>query len=247
MDSKINVVNLNKKKIENKTKTQKNFSIKNIFKSFLSNKNEDLNEVKQKNTMQELSENDEKCKKTNNKEKTNGNFFKILKNKQFKAVIVVLIFGVIALIILNSSFGTSLTSTASSGNSNVYMSGLEYCEKLENKLVGVLSKISGAGDVKVMVTVENGPELKLASNTDERTNTTTNGSNSTTNVTKSTEPIIVKTSNNSTPLVLSELSPKVTGIVVVASGAKDIKVRLNLLEAVKALLNVSNNNIQIYY
>ena len=65
MDSKINVVNLNKKKIENKTKTQKNFSIKNIFKSFLSNKNENLNEVKQKNTMQELSENDEKCKKTN--------------------------------------------------------------------------------------------------------------------------------------------------------------------------------------
>ena len=43
MDSIINVVNLNKKKIENKTKTQKNFSIKNIFKSFLGNKNENLN------------------------------------------------------------------------------------------------------------------------------------------------------------------------------------------------------------
>lgn len=182
----------------------------------------------------------------NRDNKKENSFTKFFKIKQVKVAVIVLIFGVAALIILNSSFGTSLTNKNTTKNSS-YMTSLEYCEKLENKLMEVLEKISGVGDVKVMVTVESGPEIKIATSTDERTNTTTNGTNSTTNSTTVKDPIIITSSGSNSPLVLSEIVPQVTGVIVVASGAKDVKVRLNLLEAIKVLLNISSSNIQIYY
>lgn len=253
MDTKINVVNLTEKKVNytnKKSGSNKLKSMRNFFDKLLQgNVKKDIN-CDNKNRLidnQNLKENVDNCNNVNKKEIKGNNKLKLLNNKYVKSIIVVLIFGILALIILNSSFSTSHTSSKDSSNSNSYMSSLEYCEKLENKLVGVLSGISGAGNVKVMITVEHGPELKLASNTDERTNITTNGNGSTTNTTKSTEPIIVRSASNSQPLILSEVSPKITGVVVVASGAKDVRVKLNLLEAVKALLDVSSNNIQIYY
>lgn len=182
----------------------------------------------------------------NTSNKKDGFFTKILKIKHVKTAIIVLIFAVSALLILNSSFGTSFINTKKESNSN-YMTCLEYCEKLENKLTEVLGKISGVGDVDVMITAESGPEIKIATSTDEKTNTTTSGSNSTSNSTTITDPIIITSSGSNSPIVLTEMAPKITGVIVVASGAKDVKVKLYLIDAIKALLDVSSNNIQIYY
>lgn len=170
------------------------------------------------------------------------NFFKI---KQVKTAVIVLIFCFVALIIVNSS--NSSSGKIKSTNSLGYMTCLEYCEQLENRLVEVLGNISGVGNVSVMVSVDSGPEIKIASSTDEKINTTTNSSGSTTTSTLVSDPIIINSSGTNIPLVLSEKSPQILGVVVVASGAKDVKVRLNLLEAVQSLLNVSSDNIQIYY
>ena len=182
----------------------------------------------------------------NTSNKKDGFFTKFLKIKHVKTAIIVLIFAVSALLILNSSFGTSFINTKTESNSN-YMTCLEYCEKLENKLTEVLGKISGVGDVDVMITAESGPEIKIATSTDEKTNTTTSGSNSTSNSTTITDPIIITSSGLNSPIVLTEMAPKITGVIVVASGAKDVKVKLYLIDAIKALLDVSSNNIQIYY
>lgn len=180
---------------------------------------------------------------TNKKDNYFTKFFKI---KHVKTAVIVLIFGFVALLILNSSFGTSLTNKSSASNLS-YMTCLEYCEKLENKLTEVLGEISGVGNVKVMVTAESGPLINVATSTDERTNTTTSGENSTTNSTVVKDPIVISSSGKNSPLVLSEMAPKITGVIVVASGAKDARVKLNLIEAIQALLDVSSSNIQIYY
>ena len=60
-----------------------------------------------------------------------------------------------------------------------YTSSLEYCAILEDKLKTVLGSVKGAGNVNVMVTLESGPELKIATQIDERTNTNTNSSGTT--------------------------------------------------------------------
>ena len=126
-----------------------------------------------------------------------------------------------------------------------FTSNLEYCNILEEKLVSVLGSVKGAGNVKVMVTLESGPELKIATQTDERTNTSTNSSGTTTNVTIVEEPIIVNQNGEEQPLVLMEILPVIKGVVVVAEGAKDVAVRLNLLSAVQALLGIGSDSIQI--
>ncbi len=192
-----------------------------------------------------LEENNNLENKTSTNKKDNY-FTKFFKIKHVKTAVIVLIFGFVALLILNSSFGTGLTNKNSASNLS-YMTCLEYCEKLENKLTEVLGEISGVGNVKVMVTAESGPLINVATSTDERTNTTTSGENSTTNSTVVKDPIVISSSGKNSPLVLSEMAPKITGVIVVASGAKDARVKLNLIEAIQALLDVSSSNIQIYY
>ena len=135
------------------------------------------------------------------------------------------------------------TSTESSSIS--YTSSLEYCSILEDKLTKVLGSVKGAGSVHVMVTLESGPELKIATQIDERTNTNTSSSGSTTSVTVVEEPIVVKQNGEEKPLVLMEILPVVKGVVVVAEGAKDSAVKLNLLEAVQSLLGLDGESIQI--
>ena len=127
------------------------------------------------------------------------------------------------------------------------MTSLEYCEKLELKLVEVLKNIDGVGNISVMVTVESSPEIKIASNSDEKTNTVSNSAGTTTTSTSLQKPIIINSSGEGSAMVLYEISPRVTGVVVVADGAKDIRVKMDLFNAIQALLGVSNNNIQIYY
>ena len=172
---------------------------------------------------------------------------KFIKNKQVKVLIIVLIFSICALFILNSSFGENVTNTASKKSDSVFQTSLQYCAELEDKLEAVLNKISGAGCVSVMITVESAPELIIATSSSEKTNTSSSGSTSQTNTTVSKEPIIVTNGGVSGPLVVTEKLPQITGVVVVAEGAKNTNVKLTLLQAVQALLNVKSDNIQIYY
>lgn len=159
-------------------------------------------------------------------------------------IVVPLILLVLVLTIYYSFFNDSSKKT-SSFSSISYTSSLEYSKLLEDKLKSVLSSIKGAGNVNVMITLESGPELKIATQTDERTNTTTNASGTTTSITVVEEPIIITQNGEETPLVLMEILPVVKGVVVVAEGAKDVGVKLQLLEAVQALLSLSSGNIQI--
>ena len=99
--------------------------------------------------------------------------------------------------------------------------------------------------MNVMVTLESGPELKIATQVDERTTSSTNSSGTNTSVTVVEEPIIITQNGEDKPLVLMEILPVIKGVVVVAEGAKDVATRLNILEAVQALLGISNSNIQI--
>lgn len=142
-------------------------------------------------------------------------------------------------------YSVSDKSSNSTISSVSYTSSLEYSNILESKLKNVLGNIKGVGNVSVMVTLESGPELKIATQTDERTNTVTNSSGTTTSVTIVEEPIIITQKGEDSPLVLMEILPVVKGVIVVAEGAKDVGIKLQLLEAVQALLDLPSVNIQI--
>jgi len=45
---------------------------------------------------------------------------------------------------------------------------------------------------------------------------------------------------------LTEILPKVKGVIVIAQGANDIRVKLDILKAVQALLGVSSSQVEIF-
>lgn len=120
-------------------------------------------------------------------------------------------------------------------------SAQEYASQIEDKLSSVLSNVEGAGKVSVIVTLKSGYEFVYATNKEEKTNTTSGATNSTQTVTITEKPIIV----SNQPIILMEILPKVNGILVVAKGANNVKVKLNLLKAVQAVIDVSSENIEI--
>ena len=161
---------------------------------------------------------------------------------------VVLLIAVV-LIIWFADFGTNANKTTKDTTSTSSLS--QYTTELENKLSATLSQIEGAGSVSVMITLDGSSQLILAYETESKSNTTDNTTSSgtstkTNNTTANSTPIIINSNSQSTPLVLSEIMPDVKGVVVVCEGANNIRVKLNILEAVQALLGVSSSQIEIF-
>ena len=110
---------------------------------------------------------------------------------------------------------------------------IAYVKDLENRLEKTLSKVKGAGEVSVVITVDSGKETVLAS---EKVTVTEDGR---TTVTES--PIMV----NGKPVVLKENYPEIVGVLIVAQGANSISVMKNLQQAAVSLLNINLSRIEI--
>ncbi len=132
--------------------------------------------------------------------------------------------------------------------SNVYTSQTEL--EVEQRLENVLSSIRGAGRVEVMITYETGPEIVTAMNTDTNTNrseTVDNGKESKVEQqTESKKPATVSGGGGTEPIVITEKQPSVRGVIVVAEGADNIKVRMDLQRAVQTVLDVPAANIEVF-
>ena len=64
--------------------------------------------------------------------------------------------------------------------------------------------------------------------------------------TESTEPATVSGSGGNEPIVLKEIEPQVRGVIVVAEGAADINVRMDLQRAVRAVLDIPLSRIEVF-
>lgn len=147
------------------------------------------------------------------------------KNKLLTYIIAIILAVVLCLITLGDLGSTDKTSSVDSN--------IEYIENLEKRLSETLSCVENAGKVKVVITVESGKESVLASKV------TINENNGKTE--KKEEPITV----NGKTVVLRELYPKITGVLIVAEGANNILVKNRLLSATTSLLDVDVKNIEI--
>ena len=108
-----------------------------------------------------------------------------------------------------------------------------YVENLEKRLSQTLSKVDGAGDVDVVITVESGMRTVLATKT-----TTTENSFGVETV---ETPIVV----NGKTVVISEMYPEIVGVLIVCKGANNISVMTKLHQATISLLDININQIEI--
>lgn len=115
---------------------------------------------------------------------------------------------------------------------DVEVENLDYVSRLENRLETVLSKVEGAGKVKVVITLESGMETVLAYKT------------ITTETEKGVEieqtPILV----NGKTVTLMEKYPKINGVLIVVEG-NSIAVKSRLQQATTSLLDVNLSQIEI--
>lgn len=111
---------------------------------------------------------------------------------------------------------------------------------LEAKLSETLSKVHGAGDVTVMLTVQGGSRQVLA--VDEKSSHKADGGSETQSTT-----VVVSGSSaaGSGPVLVQQLYPRFQGALVVCSGGEDAGVRLKLMEAVSALTGLGTDKISI--
>jgi stage III sporulation protein AG len=121
----------------------------------------------------------------------------------------------------------------------------------EYRLKKILSSMKGAGRVEVMISYKTGKELIPAMNTVE-SNTETEEKDSNGGIRKvrqvdtNSQPVSMTTSEGSQPLITREIQPEVLGVVVIAEGAEDIRVRMELQQAVQTVLGVHANQVDVF-
>lgn len=126
-----------------------------------------------------------------------------------------------------------------------------YILEMENKLVGILKKVSGIGDVEVMITLKSSEKqvaLKDTPSTQESLNENDGegGNRTEKNVTREESTVLVTDENgNSVPYIVQTAMPEVEGIVVIAEGGGDVKVILDIMEAAEVLFDVPANKVKV--
>ncbi len=201
---------------------------------------------------------------------------KFLKNKNNLLVIVLL--GVLLMVIAIpvDTAGTGGKSTSGNNNNNSYQtkntgindgetttSGTggstgtgyvweqeQYIKEMEAKAESLLSGVSGAGQVKVMITLRASSEQVVEKDMPVTRSQTSEqdsqgGSRMVSEFATEDATVYRKGNGYEEPYVVKTLSPSVEGVVVVAEGAGNGEVSKNLSEAVQILFGVEAHRVKV--
>ena len=173
-------------------------------------------------------------------------------------LLIRLLSGVLLLVItlpVSDGSGESERSGAAGEQSGGVLPGEEdYAEYMERKLKDVLSKVSGVGEVEVMVTLRSTSEKVVEKDEEKESETVTEqdsqGGTRTTSRNSSSGTTVFGedgsgTSSGQEPYVTKELTPIVEGVVVIAQGGDEPVTVQNITEAVQALFNVDTHKIKV--
>lgn len=175
--------------------------------------------------------------------------FETLSQSDRKVRLVVLAGAAGIFLILASSFwpsGAGAQSPSAAQGGTAVLSSDQYTQATEQRLTEILSSIEGVGRVKVMVTLESGTQAVFAKNEKSSTDTVMNYESQTVSKVQEKDNseesyILVDTSaGKRQPLMVTELSPVVQGVVVVCDGAKDARVAERVTTAVMTSLGISS-------
>jgi len=156
----------------------------------------------------------------------------------YVAVIVV----VVMLGIYLSGMGSKKQNKNADVVTTVVSNDSSYAGQMETKLEKVLGQVAGAGNVAVMVMTDGEGTAELAYDVQEKTVKQTGANGQEVTTTTVDKVVVVK---NGSPMVLWKNPPTIVGIVVVATGAGDPAVRLDLLHAVQTFIGNQQTSIQI--
>jgi len=120
-----------------------------------------------------------------------------------------------------------------------------YERQLEERLCGIVSAIAGAGEARVMLTLDCGSEpiYAVQGKTDSRHSFSDSGSEESLSANK--EYVIIGSGASGQGLILKMVEPQVRGVAVICQGGDDLIVRQAVVEAVTAVLGVGSNKVSV--
>jgi len=153
--------------------------------------------------------------------------------RQYKFVLLIIVAGVLLL-----AWPSDREDSSPAGKSG--LSGTEEdfsVEALEARLSQVLSRIEGAGEVSVMLTVQSGMERILATDTAARQEKDSRELEE--------QTVIISTKEGEEAVLVTQRYPTFQGALIVCPGGEDPEVRLALTRAVAALTGLGSDRITV--
>lgn len=181
------------------------------------------------------------------------------KEKRIENLISLLIILVITLIVINKILDTGGNNVNSEKESFDIQNevGVELAKNnrdlvstdLEKRLENILSKISGVGNVSVLLTYKESQSLVPIYNINSSTSTveekdTSGGSRIT--ETENMQKDVVTVTGDSNIITEKCITPIIEGAIITASGADDINIKCNIISAVEAVTGIAVHKIQVF-
>jgi len=162
------------------------------------------------------------------KPKARGGLFTRLKKIKHIELIVA---GIAVVIMLVLYFTHTL---GGGGNAPQTITGEEFTARMERQLTEALSQMEGAGDTRVIINWESSVERVIAYIINETQSGTTK-----------TPQIINVGGGVQSPVILREIYPAPLGVIIMTQGGADVRIRLELINAVSTLLRITPDRIQV--
>ncbi|MCY6959963.1 stage III sporulation protein AG [Clostridium brassicae] len=123
--------------------------------------------------------------------------------------------------------------------------------EMETKLKEILENISGVGRVKVMIYFKGGEEKVPAFNINDSTSLTEEkdvegGTRKTTQKNDGRTVVMMNNGNGTEPLIIKKNNANVTGVCVVAEGADDKLIKLQIRNAIINLFSLEESKVNVY-
>jgi stage III sporulation protein AG len=201
------------------------------------------------------------------KDKLNGEMNKLMQNKKFVNCLIVLLVIIFLWLAASNFIGDDAGLTKGNNNNTNSPVGaqevssddgitiskklLDYEEQKKQELKDILSKIDGVGEVEVEIYFESSEVLVPATNSSIQTSETeeqdNNGGNRVTKQeTQGTTVVMKNDSNTSEPFIAKTYKPQITGVIIVAEGAKSSKITYEIQKAVASFYDLSLDTVNVY-
>lgn len=162
------------------------------------------------------------------------------KEKRVKLLVLLGICG-IALIYLSTLLGSEKKQESAPIQESVSASIGEYEQRLEQELSRIVRAITGEEAPAVLVTLESGSQTVYAA--DEKTNSQQEENGGSSEEYEKTHVILKDSGGAQQALAVTEIQPKVKGVVIVSRYAGNPVIREKLTEAAKTALDVSSARV----
>lgn len=124
--------------------------------------------------------------------------------------------------------------------------------ELEKRLENILSKISGVGETKVMITYAESSSFEPVYDENIKSSNTVesdkSGGTRSVSETNNQKQVIYKQNSDGSkePITKSLVSPKIEGAIIAAKGASNDDIKAKIIEAVGAATGISAHKIQVF-